>query len=47
MDELENSVGPIFAGAFGFGIAFDTLTEKWWDMNNRGVRIYWYTWAQY
>ncbi|AXA50744.1 ubiquinol-cytochrome c reductase subunit 9 [Malassezia restricta] len=29
-------VGTIFAGAFGFGIAFDTLTEKWWDMNNKG-----------
>lgn len=33
------SVGTIFAGAFGFGIAFDTLTEKWWDFHNKGVRI--------
>ncbi|SHO79077.1 Similar to S.cerevisiae protein QCR9 (Subunit 9 of ubiquinol cytochrome-c reductase (Complex III)) [Malassezia sympodialis ATCC 42132] len=29
-------VGTIFAGAFGFGIAFDTLTEKWWDYHNKG-----------
>ncbi|WFD20467.1 hypothetical protein MCAP1_002711 [Malassezia caprae] len=29
-------VGTIFAGAFGFGIAFDTLTEKWWDHHNKG-----------
>ncbi|WFD27890.1 hypothetical protein MNAN1_002898 [Malassezia nana] len=30
------TVGTIFAGAFGFGIAFDTLTEKWWDNHNKG-----------
>ncbi|KAL4399008.1 Cytochrome b-c1 complex subunit 9, mitochondrial [Malassezia pachydermatis] len=31
-------VGSILAGAFGFGIAFDTLTEKWWDSHNRGMQ---------
>lgn len=29
-------VGTIFTAAFGFGIGFDTLANKWWDYNNRG-----------
>ncbi|WFD36934.1 qcr9 subunit 9 of the ubiquinol cytochrome-c reductase complex [Malassezia cuniculi] len=27
-------VGSIFAGAFAFGIAFDTISQKWWDAHN-------------
>ncbi|PMD31286.1 hypothetical protein L207DRAFT_194316 [Hyaloscypha variabilis F] len=32
-------LGAIFAGAFGFEIAYDTVTDKIWDSINKGVCV--------
>ncbi|EJT97778.1 ubiquinol-cytochrome c reductase complex 7.3 kda protein [Dacryopinax primogenitus] len=29
-------VASIFIGAFGFGLAFDTASNRFWDYHNRG-----------
>ncbi|WFD31187.1 qcr9 subunit 9 of the ubiquinol cytochrome-c reductase complex [Malassezia sp. CBS 17886] len=29
-------VGTIFGTAFGFGIAFNMVTDYWWKQNNQG-----------
>lgn len=36
-------VGTIFAGAFAFGIGFDTGVTKFWDHWNKGVRLFYCT----